>query len=201
MNSINFDTILSTNDFLKSYAKKNKLPDFFFVRTDEQTKGKGQRTNVWQSECCKNILISYYVKYKIPAENQFLLNRIVSVSLIEFLQKFNIPDVKIKYPNDILSGFYKIAGILIENTIYKNHIKDSIIGIGLNVNQQKFKNLPFAVSMKMLTGKTYDLVELTEILTKILIENFDKKPEKISLLYEKYLYQTEVNSIKLTNKE
>ncbi len=201
MNSINFDTILSTNDFLKSYAKKNNLPDFFFVRTDEQTKGKGQRTNVWQSECCKNILISYYVKYKIPAENQFLLNRIVSVSLIEFLQKFNIPDVKIKYPNDILSGFYKIAGILIENTIYKNHIKDSIIGIGLNVNQQKFKNLPFAVSMKMLTGKTYDLVELTEILTKILIENFDKKPEKISLLYEKYLYQTEVNSIKLTNKE
>ena len=201
MNSINFDTILSTNDFLKSYAKKNNLPDFFFVRANEQTKGKGQRTNVWQSECCKNILISYYVKYKIPAENQFLLNRIVSVSLIEFLQKFNIPDVKIKYPNDILSGFYKIAGILIENTIYKNHIKDSIIGIGLNVNQQKFKNLPFAVSMKMLTGKTYDLVELTEILTKILIENFDKKPEKISLLYEKYLYQTEVNSIKLTNKE
>ncbi len=196
MNPINFDTIISTNDFLKSYAKKNKLPDFFYVRTNQQTKGKGQRSNIWKSECCKNILISYYVRYKLPAKKNFLLNQIVSVSLIDFLQKFNIPDLKIKYPNDILSGYYKIAGILIENTVYKNQIHESIIGIGMNVNQENFKDLPFATSMKLITHKEYDLNSLSLEIKKFLKKNFSANEKSIKNKYENFLYKPEIYPIK-----
>ncbi len=196
MDCIKFSTITSTNDYLKSYSKNNKLENFFCVRADEQTKGKGQRSNIWKSDCCKNILISFFVRPEIPASKQFLLNEIVSISIIDFLEKFNIPDLKIKYPNDILSGYLKISGILIENVISKNNIKESVIGIGINVNQTNFKKLVFAISMKKLTGKDYDIDELSGLLKQILIKNFNKNEIEINKIYNKYISDIESFPIK-----
>ncbi len=201
MNYIKFDTIDSTNDFLKSYIQTHRPENFFYVFAEEQTKGKGQRLNNWKSECCKNILISYFIKLNLPAEKHFLLNQKVSVALIKLLQKFNITDIKIKHPNDILAGNEKISGILIENAIYKNHIRHSIIGIGLNVNQTHFKNLPFATSMKKITGKNFDREKIIDALGKELKKVFLMSEKEIEDLYNSYLYTPESSVFPLQNED
>ncbi len=184
MNHIKFNTISSTNDFLKSYSKEKKLPNFFYVQTDSQTQGRGQRTNNWESACCENILISFLTFPDFSAQKQYLLNHIVSIALVNVLRKFKIFNVKIKQPNDIMAENKKIAGILIENVIHNQIIKQSIIGIGLNVNQTMFINLPQAISMKNITGLTYSLDEIVQVLRQELIDLFNKNESTIKELYE-----------------
>ena len=187
MSYIKFDTITSTNDFLKSYAETQDLKDFFYIVTDQQTKGRGQRSNIWQSECCKNVLISIFLKPNIEPAQQTILNQMVSLSIVKVLQKFNIPNVKIKLPNDIMAESKKIAGILIENKISGNKWLQSIIGIGLNVNQTNFVNLPMAVSMKSLTGQTYDRDLIIKLLLEQLQFHYKQQPEKLQDEFNKLL--------------
>ncbi len=200
MNYIKFDTIESTNDFLKNYVKTKNPGNWFYVYADEQTRGKGQRANTWKSECCKNLLISYFVELNWPVEKQFLLNQIVSVSLIELLQKFNIPELKIKQPNDIMAGYYKIGGILIENSVAGKKLKNSVIGIGLNVNQTVFDKLPFAVSMKNIAGKDFDREILIDELTNLLKNNFKAGKKEIKEKFESFLYKPLAISNVLSNE-
>ncbi len=189
MKYIKFDTIDSTNDFLKSYSKTNRIDNFFYVYADYQNKGRGQHSNTWQSDCCKNLLLSIFFKPDWDLSQQQRLNQAVALSIVKVLQKFNICDVKIKLPNDIMSGNKKLGGILIENVIYKKQWKRSIIGIGLNVNQDNFVNLPQAVSMKNLTGVEYD----REKLIKLLIDEFKKQirrnPQSIKKEFDSLLNQ------------
>src|SRR5690606_8606593 len=97
---------------------------------------------------------------KLMAIDQFHINICVSLAIYEALSQINVPDLMIKWPNDIMSGRHKICGILIENVLSGPDINSSIIGIGLNVNQLTFKNLPDVSSLKLLTGITFDLDEL-----------------------------------------
>ena len=189
MNYIKFDTITSTNDFIKRYGKITILPDFFYITTDYQTKGRGQRVNIWQSECCKNILISFWLRPTIAIQNQHLLSAITALSIVKVLQKFNIPDVKIKLPNDILSGNKKIAGILIENSIKKNTWQNSVIGIGLNVNQTNFEHLPDATSMKKITKQDYNRQEIIYLLQNELKNYYIKPSHKIMREFERLIKQ------------
>jgi len=160
MQYIKIDTINSTNDFLKNYQKETRLDNFFYVFAGFQTNGRGQRSNTWQSDCCKNVLMSILIYPEWKLTQQKILNQIISLSIIRILENFNVPGLQIKLPNDILADGKKIAGILIENVIYRNNWKSSVVGIGLNVNQTDFVNLPGAVSMKNLTGRNYDVEKL-----------------------------------------
>ncbi len=189
MNYIKFDTITSTNDFLKSYGKIQSLPDFFYIYTDWQTGGRGQRTNTWQSDCCKNVLISYFLKPGLAVSQQAHLNQMVAVAIVKVLQKFNIPDLKIKLPNDIMADEKKIAGILIENIIAGQNWKQSIIGIGINVNQKRFEHLPQATSMSLLTRKNYDVEEIIKLLTQELKELYKQNSGVISRDFQRFLIQ------------
>jgi BirA family biotin operon repressor/biotin-[acetyl-CoA-carboxylase] ligase len=117
---------------------------------------------------------------------------LVSIILFEFFKKLKIPNLRIKWPNDILSAEKKISGILIESTIKSNKINDYIIGLGLNINQEKFNNLLNANSIKNITGVNYDLNEIANSLIKT-FENFDDKlikysVEEIKIKYLKNLY-------------
>ncbi len=190
MDYIKFDTITSTNDFLKSYAETHKISNFFYVIADVQTDGRGQHTNIWQSECCKNILISIFLQPDIDLAQQTRLNQIVAVSIVKVLQKFNIPEVQIKLPNDILAEGKKIAGILIENKIMGQKWLQSIIGIGLNVNQTDFVNLPKAVSMKQITGIDYNRDKIVKMLIQQLKICYQEPLEKI---------QKEFNNLLINN--
>ena len=142
----------STNRWLKAHGEGTMV-----VVADYQTAGKGCGTNSWESERGKNLTFSMLIHpTDIPASRQFRITEIVSVALCEVLEQY-IGDVSIKWPNDIYMGDKKICGVLIENRLQGNVIVDSIIGIGLNVNQTEFvSDAPNPVSLRQLLGREID---------------------------------------------
>ena len=155
----------STNTYLKGMSAREKVPDFTVVWAVDQQAGRGQPGNIWVSEKGKNLTFSILKKFdKLRAMDHFLLNILVSLALLEALKNLGIPDLRVKWPNDIMSGPGKICGILIENQVKGSYISQSIVGIGLNVNQQSFDGLSRATSLKNTTGQDYDLQELLTIL-------------------------------------
>ena len=163
MKITHFKTLESTNQYLQNLLNEGIDIVDNIVVTDYQTSGKGQGKNVWESEDGKNLLFSIALDMSfLKAENQFILTQIVSVTMINVLKNY-LPEESlfIKWPNDIYFNDKKIAGILIKNEIKGMMMGTSIIGIGLNVNQTSFDdNLPNPISMKMITGKDFDLDEL-----------------------------------------
>lgn len=131
------------------------------VVADYQTAGRGCGTNRWESERGRNLLFSLLLHpTAIPASRQFLISQAVSVALCEVLEQY-VSDVSIKWPNDIYVGDRKICGMLIENHLQGSVIKDSIVGIGLNVNQTVFlSDAPNPVSLCQVVGRELDREDL-----------------------------------------
>lgn len=170
MRLVKLDAIDSTNDFLKSLSQHENVENFTVVSAENQTKGKGQMGSVWNSEVGKNLIMSMLIKNVLTDINAiFQLNVFVALSVIEVLQKHAIPKLSVKWPNDIMSGNKKIGGILIENAIKADGIQ-SVIGLGLNVNQTNFDHLPQASSLVLAAGKTFDkgvlLIEIAETIER-----------------------------------
>jgi BirA family biotin operon repressor/biotin-[acetyl-CoA-carboxylase] ligase len=173
---IHIDETDSTNRWLHNEFSAGKLEVYcresgslpsvnsVVVVTDYQTAGRGCGTNTWESERGKNLLFSIMMHpTDIAANEQFRITEIVSVALCQTLQAYIKNKVEIKWPNDIYVGDRKICGILIENRLQGNTIKESIIGIGVNVNQTEFKSdAPNPVSIRQLTGNETDLEELLQ---------------------------------------
>jgi len=172
MKLIKLDAIDSTNDFLKALASQDELDNFTVVTAENQTKGKGQMGSKWQSESGKNLIMSALVKdFLYDNEQVFNLSIIVSLAVIETLKSFDIPDLSIKWPNDIMSYNKKIGGILIENTLKSDGRIVSVVGLGLNVNQTNFTELPHASSLSVITKNTFD----KDILPALIIEKIQEK--------------------------
>ncbi len=203
-----FDELNSTNEYASQISFEPNIEEGFIVWTLNQTKGKGQKGNIWQSENAKNLTFSVILKpHKILPAKQFNLNMAVSLSLIDFLKSL-LPEnnVFIKWPNDIYVEKKKIAGILIENQIIGNEIENSIIGIGLNVNQNKFPNeIPNPISLNIISLINYNL---NEILLKYLpflnnriiqLYNIDFKKLKSDYL-NCLLYFDELKQFKIKNE-
>ena len=154
---IKIDAISSTNDFLKESYNNGKCSDGDLVLAKHQTSGRGQRDNIWISSPGNSLTFSVYKIFEhLTSANTFFISASVSVCLVRALEDIGIPDVSIKWPNDILSANKKIGGILIENFLKKNKLKASIIGIGLNINEFYNENLPFAGSLEMVSGLKRD---------------------------------------------
>lgn len=161
MSIIKLSAIDSTNDYLKDFSRNQVLENFTVVITDEQKKGKGQMGATWISEEGKNLIMSILVKEVLQdVDAIFHLNVAVALSLFEVLNENKVPKLSIKWPNDIMSDQKKIAGILIENSIKSDGKIESVVGIGVNVNQQNFENLPKASSMAVVSNSEFDLDEL-----------------------------------------
>lgn len=159
----------STNDLMAQMSASNQLHEGAIIITKHQTKGKGQRGNVWNSPEGENLTFSIFLKPKfLKPSQQFELNRMVSLALLDVLKKL-APNAKsfVKWPNDLILNKKKIAGILIENSIAQNAIAESIIGIGLNVNQ-KNDILSSATSLTLHTQTIWDLNDvLVEIAQRL----------------------------------
>jgi BirA family transcriptional regulator, biotin operon repressor / biotin---[acetyl-CoA-carboxylase] ligase len=169
---IKLDAIDSTNDFLKKLSLEESTKNYTVVTAESQTNGKGQMGSKWFSESGKNLIVSILIKNVISDINEiFNLNFAVALSIIETLDSLNIPELTIKWPNDILSGNKKIGGILIENIIKSDNSIHSIIGLGLNINQINFVDLPNASSLKIIMNQDFNK---NKILDKI-IDNFRTK--------------------------
>lgn len=192
-----FRTLDSTNKYLQNLLEEGVDIVDNIVVADFQSSGKGQGKNVWQSENGKNLLFSIALDMScLRAENQFVLTQMVSIAMINVLKKY-LPEENlfIKWPNDIYFKNKKIAGILIKNEIKGMMMGTSIIGIGLNVNQESFdENLPNPISMKMITGKDYNLDEILLSICSCLISFSGQQPTVNSQQstvnsYIKYLYR------------
>jgi BirA family biotin operon repressor/biotin-[acetyl-CoA-carboxylase] ligase len=171
---IKLDAIDSTNDFLKRLSAVETTKNWTVVVAQSQTAGKGQMGAQWQSESGKNLTMSILVKdTSVKATEIFDVNLAVAVSIIEILQNLEIADLAIKWPNDIMSDNKKIGGILIENQFKADKQVVSIIGIGLNVNQTNFENLPKASSIANVTNKSFDTDLLMELIVLKIQQNFD----------------------------
>ena len=189
MHVIKLDAIDSTNDYLRKLILGKNPTAPTVVVSQYQKKGKGQRGQAWISQAGKNLMFSLYMpNFSLPTKEVFSINKIVSVCLLHWLSSFQMPNICIKWPNDILSGDSKIAGILTESNVHHLTASPFIIGVGLNVNQVEFQNLPNATSMQLLTGKSYDIDALLFSLTTKLIEYLTPPIKNYNDDYHKYLY-------------
>jgi BirA family biotin operon repressor/biotin-[acetyl-CoA-carboxylase] ligase len=165
---IRLEKIRSTNSYLADLCAKENLPEGTVVITEKQEQGRGQRGTNWESEPGKNLTLSIFLKPTfLKPEEQFELSKAVSLGVLDFVgsllpTSFSLLP-KVKWPNDIYIGNKKIAGILIENSVIGNSLNQSIIGIGINVNQEKFsEDLPNPTSFKLEAGREFNLEDCLE---------------------------------------
>jgi len=168
MNIIHVETLASTNSYLKELAHKQVLEEGTAVVANNQTEGRGQRGNSWESEAGKNIACSILLCPSfLPVQRFFLLSEAIALGVKETLDAY-IGGITLKWPNDVYYGERKLAGILIENELTGNEYSLSVAGIGLNINQERFlSNAPNPVSLKQITGREHD----TETLLREMVEN------------------------------
>jgi BirA family biotin operon repressor/biotin-[acetyl-CoA-carboxylase] ligase len=187
MKLIKLDAIDSTNDFLKTLSSHEELDNFTVVTAENQTKGKGQMGSKWVSESGKNLIMSVLVKdFLYDNEQVFNISIIVSLAVIKTLKELDIPDLSIKWPNDIMSYNKKIGGILIENTIKSDGRIVSVVGLGLNVNQINFELLPNASSMAVISGKSFDKNILPELIVGKIKQKIESWKTKSTDFWKKY---------------
>lgn len=155
-----YDEIDSTNTEMQ--RKIDALENFSVIAAVNQTAGRGQRGNTWHVQEGKNLTFSLFLKFQpgeLEAADNFLLSEAAALAMLDYLRGEGV-ECKIKWPNDIYYKNKKICGMLIENTISERNISNSIIGIGLNVNQKDFPaGLVNPISMSQITNKAYSLKE------------------------------------------
>ncbi|MCV6631470.1 MAG: biotin--[acetyl-CoA-carboxylase] ligase [Flavobacteriaceae bacterium] len=193
MDIIKLDAIDSTNTYLKSLQESEGLDRDVVVWAHRQTAGRGQRGSTWVSDAGKNLTFSVLKVFGgLKVIDYFYLNMIVALAVCDVLASKEVQNVSIKWPNDILAGNRKICGILVENTIQSPFIQSSVIGIGLNVNQDVFEGLKGVSSLYLETGKNFDLEDLLQELLSQLHRRMygiyyhrflDIKEDYLSLLY------------------
>ncbi len=191
---IKLSAIDSTNAYLKAKSSKSSLEDFTVVMADHQTNGRGQMGTTWSSEASKNLTISVFKDVSnVNIDQSFYISIVTSLAIVKALQSLSIPKLAIKWPNDIMSENFKICGILIENVIKHDELKESIIGIGLNINQTDFQELPNASSLKEITGMFFNLEEVLELILQNLKQYFSmldyEEYSKLKTEYESYLFR------------
>ncbi|MBQ7824222.1 MAG: biotin--[Bacteroidaceae bacterium] len=172
---IHLQETASTNLFLRELQQKERQPEYCVVVTDAQTAGKGQRGNSWESENGKNLTFSMLLyPSHIMAATSFILSQAVSLAVIEMFETV-APEFYIKWPNDIYWKEKKIGGILIENDLCGKFLDTSIVGIGLNINQQKFvSDAPNPVSLIHIAGREFSLSEWLDKVCKRIIFRYEQ---------------------------
>jgi len=195
-NLILLDEVDSTNQFAHGLLQNGvRIEEGTAIMSLFQTAGKGQKGNVWESEFGSNMLASVIIfpEFLEPTK-LYLVNQAAALSICTILKDYSKFEFKIKWPNDIMYGDNKIAGILIENSIRDKKCTTCVIGVGINLNQLSFKTYsPRAISLKMITGKSIDSIqEFTKKWRDALMDYFELirsgQERKISDAYSKSLF-------------
>ncbi len=183
------DEVESTNNYAMGLVHEGLAQHGMAVFSNHQTGGKGRRNKQWDSERGKNITLSIITDMQtIALYRQFDLSIIAALSSYEFLKKYTDEEIKLKWPNDIFFNDSKAGGILIENVVKGNVWEYAVTGIGININQTLFYGeLLQAISLKQITGKDYDVVELVKELIEIFLCKYDElKQNGIGKMFTEY---------------
>lgn len=189
-NIIELFSVDSTNTYLINLSQETNLPEGTLVKATHQTNGKGQRGNIWHSESGKSLCISILLYPNINLKKQFSFNKCISLAICQALNQYNV-SAKIKWPNDIYVDDRKISGLLIENTIRGNNLIQSVIGIGINVNNE-LNDMPLAISLKECVKESIEMESLLSSVCESVERNyflFKQNSRLIDEFYHKYLYK------------
>ena len=178
----------STNDFLKRMV--STFESGTLISAYRQTAGRGQKGNTWEADPGKNVTMSLLIKKpRVGVKEQFAISEAVSLAIVDALEKY-VEGIKIKWPNDIYYNDRKIGGILIEHSLADGAIDYTIAGVGVNINQQIFTSgAPNPVSLKIITGKDYDMNIINEVFGENLEKccDLDGSQERLEKLHCQYL--------------
>lgn len=184
----------STNNVAK---ERHDAPHGLVLASHKQTAGRGQRGNSWEAEPGKNLTFSMVLRPKgIRAAAQFELSMLVALAILKVLRPLGV-EASVKWPNDIYFGDRKLAGLLIENEVAAEYLDKSIVGIGLNVNQEKFlSDAPNPVSLKQILGTDLPLETLLEDICATILDEVDAytthpDPEALSSVYFSNLWRAD----------
>jgi len=189
-NLISLEKINSTNRYAQQLLEQNENAlEGTVITAKEQVEGRGQRGNNWEAEADKNLTLSIILKPNfLSIDKQFQLNKMISLAIFDFIKLKINEQVSVKWPNDIYIGNKKVAGILIENILRQNKITQTVVGIGINVNQIIFsdenKN---AISLKMLTEFDFDLDECLQLLCECVEARYFQLKANTKKIDEDYL--------------
>ncbi|HPF12114.1 MAG TPA: biotin--[acetyl-CoA-carboxylase] ligase [Flavobacteriaceae bacterium] len=175
MEIIKINAIGSTNDYLKQLSKNFSVSDGAVVWTLNQTQGRGQLGANWYFEIGKSLAFSVFKRFEgFSGTNQFFINFAVSLGVKRGLEQLGIPKITIKWPNDILADGKKVCGILVENQFLQQQLSHSVIGVGINVNNEGFRALPQASSLLLNTGVRYAVEEVLKKTAEAMAKEFDR---------------------------
>lgn len=191
----------STNDELMRLVRDENPIEGTIVYTDYQLRGKGQRGNIWSSERKKNLLMSILIKPRyLAVAKQYLLNVAVGLGVIKCISKYLIKNssLSLKWPNDIYLSGRKLGGILIENVLRDSVIESTVLGLGINLNQDTYEH-PIATSIKIETGNKVDRTHFMETLLSdiafYLLKLKEGQEDTLMELYHAFLYKRNVKSV------
>jgi BirA family biotin operon repressor/biotin-[acetyl-CoA-carboxylase] ligase len=191
---VHLDTADSTNNYAVRELLTKSLNEGTVFVADCQNKGRGQGQSSWESAKGLNLTFSIVLYPKsVEIKRQFTISKSISLGVLDFLSGFT-SGLSVKWPNDIYAGDRKIAGILIETAISAGKFTRAIVGIGLNINQELFiSDAPNPVSLKNLTGQTYNLPVMLDVLCKKLDHRYFQlaggNPGVVDQDYERLLYR------------
>ncbi|MBL7924157.1 MAG: biotin--[acetyl-CoA-carboxylase] ligase [Bacteroidia bacterium] len=193
MNLIVLPSVDSTNNYLQSLLSQDLVSEGTMVIALEQTAGRGQRGNDWESLAGAGLYASVLLQPPSwTVEKQFDLNKAIACAVARYIEAPLGREVKIKWPNDILIDNQKVAGILVENILRGHRVSAVIAGIGINLNQTSFSH-PFetpATSLRMETGRTYDPEsEAPELFREIWADYKNLQSGETVLLHEHYRHR------------
>ena len=210
------DSVDSTNNYAMGMVRQGLWKHGNACFALEQTAGKGRRGREWKSSNNENIILSLVVNPGfLKLYQQFYLSLITSLSCHELFSMYAKDSVKIKWPNDIYWNDRKAAGILIENVIKGNQWQWSIVGIGMNINQNSFDSeLLRPVSLKQITGLEFNVVDLAKELYSLFFKYYDQllndsiegllekynrhlygRNEIVKLRFERQIFETEIRGV------
>jgi BirA family biotin operon repressor/biotin-[acetyl-CoA-carboxylase] ligase len=184
---IELDSVDSTNNYAMGLIHEGLAQHGLTIRTAHQTKGKGQRGKIWETEPGSNLSFSIIVKPGLLLTQSFQLLAATALAVRDELEKVLGDETKIKWPNDLYWRDRKTGGILIENVVRGRQWQWAVIGIGINVNQTKFKGLKNPVSIKQITGKETDVLQLAQAIQKaVLNECNNLQQQGFAAIFETY---------------
>jgi len=194
-NIIHFDLLPSTNAYAAELLSKSRPSEGTVITTNNQFSGKGQLNNVWESAPNKNINFStiLYPSF-LNVADQFTFSKAMSIAVLRTIESYTSETVFIKWPNDIYINTDKVGGILIQNQIQGKYISTSIVGIGINVNQEVFTSgAANPVSLFNILGKYIDIVEIRNVLCENLTLQYHAlrlgAHRQLNNIYQNFLYQ------------
>lgn len=195
-NAIHLNTVDSTNSYASELLRQIAPSDGTLVYTFAQTNGRGQRGNTWLGEANKNVALSLILQPSfLRADEQFWLTKAASLATSDVLAETLLnkgidANISIKWPNDIYVDDLKIAGILIENNLRENHIQNTVMGVGININQTEFPESISATSVKKIAGIDIDKQALLERWCEFMEARYlQLKTNKKQLLDTAYLHR------------